>query len=201
MNYLIRKEAIAGCLSRLRQRKTHEHFAGYLCLQHKAAALGSNTNLNPNFVRFFDEFFRVDGSPKGAPYVKPFIQTLPSESNLWLNKNVAGSYAPSSIRSTLKRVVNVENGVYSLRENHAQLALEHLLFGVKLNSYDLAIFLYRDYALLDKPSGLDDFLEAFETEFGYKTPEGNLNADYETLFIKDEPPSLTSACIYNYESD
>ena len=200
MNHLINQEAIASCLSRLRQRKTHEHFAGYLCLQYRAASAGRNDSLDPNFVSFFDQFFRVEGSPAGNPYIKPFIKTPPTESNLWLNKNVAGSYAPSSIRSTFKKVVGVKNGKYSLRKNHAQMALEHLLCGVQINAFDLAIFLYRDYPLVGDAITINDFVEVFEIEFGYRMSNGNLNSDFNTLFSKELPQGITDDSIEKYES-
>jgi hypothetical protein len=182
MTFLIKKEVVASCLKNLRQRRTHEHFAGYLCLQQRAAAAGRTDNLQPNFAAFFDEFFRVEGQPDTTPYVKPFINQAPTRENLWLNRNVAGSYAPSSLRNTLKKVVEIVDGKYSLRNNHAQMAFEHLLFGDCVNPVDLAVFLYRDFPFLGSAVKIEDVVSIFATEFGYSIPGGGRNSDFDTLF-------------------
>ena len=190
MNHFVKKEVVASCLNRLRQRRTHEHFAGYLCLLYRAAEAGSADNLQPNFSDFFDDFFRVENCPETTPYIKPFINTAPSASNLWLNRNVAGSYAPSSIRSTFKRVVDVTDGRYSLYQNHVQMAFEHLLHGNPLNAFDLAVFLYRDFPLTVAPVTIEDIVSIFAVEFGYEAPDGVRDSAFNILFKVDPPENL-----------
>ena len=64
---------------------------------------------------------------KRQPYIKLFTEQKASSKNLWLNENVAGSYAPSSLRpdQPFRQVVNISGRKYSLPTNHAQLAFEH----------------------------------------------------------------------------
>lgn len=190
MNYLVKKEVVSICLKRLRMRRTHEHFAGYLCLLYRAAAEGATESIQPNFADFFDQFFRVGGRPDAHPYVKPFVNTAPTTSNLWLNRNVAGSYAPSSIRSTFKKVVEVDDGGYSLRHNHVQMAHDNLLHGNPIDVADLAVFLYRDYPIISEHPTIDDLVSTFAIEFGFETSEGERNPDFEILFMLSSSESL-----------
>jgi hypothetical protein len=199
MKVLIKKEIVAQCLKNLRQRRTHEHFAGYLCLQHRAAASGGIEKLQPNFAAFFDQFFRVSGRPDANPYVKPFINQEPSRDNLWLNRNVAGSYAPSSLRNTLKKVVTVSDGKYSLRSNHAQMAFEHLLLRNRVNAVDLAVVLYRDYPFVGSGLKIEDVVSVFASEFGYGATGGGRTTDFDTLYCVEVPETLNGEWNEIYE--
>jgi hypothetical protein len=190
MSYLVKKEVVASCLERLRQRKTHEHFAGYLCLLYRSAENGDTKNIQPSFPEFFEKFYRVPGCPAGYPYIKPFISKPPTLNNIWLNSNVAGSYAKSSIRSTFNEVVSVGSSGYSLKRNHSKMALKHLLYSVPLNVFDLAIFLYRDFPLVGDTVTIEDVVSIFAVEFGYESPEGERDSDFETLFTEERPDIL-----------
>ena len=76
-----------------------------------------------------------------------------------LNRNLQGSYAPSSIRAgqPLSHVISVRsegsvtvNGgdaVYELAEDHADRVLSEMLAGKRILAASLAVFLLRDYAL------------------------------------------------------
>jgi hypothetical protein len=92
----IHANVVARSFWRLREQKIHPNFAGYLCLKRTAARDGRTTDLRPDFKAFFDTFLRVSGGSEDRPYLKPF----PSDVKLWFNPNVAGSFAPSSLRPT-----------------------------------------------------------------------------------------------------
>ena len=190
MSFVIKKKIVADCFKRLRSQKTHEHFAGYLCLQRQSARLSRLANLEPDFAAFFDEMFSVGKPPAGTPYIKPFISQKPGKDNLWLNKNVAGSYAPSSIRNTLRKVVEVDSaGRYTLKAQHAQLAFEHLLHSRQLPVAELAVFLYRDFGLVDDATTIRDLIDIFAYEFGYASgPGGVTNNDFAILYSKNMIP-------------
>jgi len=183
--YVIRKQIVAQCLSRLRERKTHTLFPGYLYLQQRAAQLGRLEDVQPDFLAFFKQFFLVGNHPLGAPYIKPFTEQKPSAKNLWLNENVAGSYAPSSLRSgqPFRRVVEIQGRKYSLPPDHARRAFEHLLYSVPVQVTDLAVILYRDYGLLGDSLTIKDLIGIFAYEFGYSNrPADRPNEDFSTLF-------------------
>lgn len=174
MQYVIRKQIVAQSLSRLREQKTHTLFAGYLYLQQRASQLGRREDLQPDFTSFFKRFFYVRNHPLGTPYIKPFTEQKASIKNLWLNENVAGSYAPSSLRSgqPFRRVVSLEGRKYSLPRDHARRAFEHLLYSTPVHVADLAVVLYRDFGLLGDSVTIKDLLDIFTYEFRYANEPG-----------------------------
>ena len=182
---VIRPSIVARSLSRLREQKTHTLFAGYLYLQQRAAALERLNDLRPEFLHFYKRFFEVANHPLGTPYIKIFTEQQASERNLWLNENVAGSYAPSSLRPNqpFRKVVHIEGREYSLSDDHAVRAMEHLLYGKPIQVADLAAVLYRDYGFLKEAFSIKDLISVFAYEFGYSDqPEGTPDANFDLLF-------------------
>jgi hypothetical protein len=183
--YVVSKRIVAQSLFRLRKQKTHTLFAGYLYLQRRASQLGRLEDLQPEFLPFFKQFFFVDNHPLGAPYIKPFTGEKASTKNLWLNENVAGSYAPSSLRpeQPFRQVVNIEGRKYSLPSDHAQRAFKHLLYSVPVQVADLAVVLYRDFGLLGNSVTIEDLINIFTYEFGYANePDSKPDEKFRTLY-------------------
>jgi len=183
--YVVRKAVVARSLARLREQKTHSSFAGYLHLQQRATQLGRLENVQPEFLSFFKRFFFVGNHPLGMPYIKPFTEQKASAQNLWLNENVAGSYAPSSLRlgQPFRQVVSVEDKTYSLPKDHAQLAFQYLLYSAPVQVADLAVVLYRDFGFLGTSVTIKDISNIFAYEFGYSKGMGSQpNKDYQALF-------------------
>ena len=182
---VIKKNIVSRSFLRLRETRIHTLFPGYLCLQRQTAILERLENLQPDFRGFYNKYFRVGNSPLGFPYIKPFIEHNPNSKNLWLNENVAGSYAPSSLRSDqpFRKVVKIEKKEYSLPKDHSAKALRYLLFNSKVSVIDLAILLYRDYGFVDDKFSILDLIEVFSYEFGY-SQEGNVefSDDFGTLY-------------------
>ncbi|WP_414657255.1 hypothetical protein ACINK0_02605 [Deinococcus sp. VB343] len=185
MPWFIRNELIIEALSALRSRKVHPLFAGYLHLQQRCGELGRLTDLEPEFLSYFKQFYYIPGHPFGTPYIRIFTDKSASATNLWLNSNVAGSYAPSSLRPNqpFRRVVKIEDKRYSLYDDHSKLSLEHLMYGSKLDASELALFLYRDYCFDIDRISIDVLLDVFCYEFGYsKVMGGERSQDYFNLF-------------------
>lgn len=185
MAYVVRRRVVAESLARLRKQKTHTLFAGYLYLQQTASQLGRLEDLQPDFRQFFQKFFEVRNHPLGAPYVKPFTEKPPSAQNLWLNENVAGSYAPSSLRSgqPFLQVVIIDGKRYSLQPDHAERAFEHLLYSTPVQVADLAVVLYRDFGLLSDSVTIEDLIDIFAYEFGYASEQGSRpDEKFRTLY-------------------
>ena len=185
MMLVVRKEIVAQSLSRLRHQRTHTFFTGYLCLRQRASQLDRLDDLQPEFLLFFKQFFYVRDHPLGTPYIKPFTEQKASNKNLWLNENVAGSYAPSSLRpgQPFRRVVNIEGRKYSLPSDHAQRALKHLLYSVPVQVADLAAVLYRDFGLLGESVTIKDLVDIFAYEFGYTNEPGSEpNKEFRMLY-------------------
>jgi hypothetical protein len=183
--YVVRKRIVAESLTRLREQRTHTFFAGYLYLQQLASQLGRLEDLQPDFRQFFHKFFEVGNHPLGAPYIKPFTEQKPSAQNLWLNENVAGSYAPSSLRTgqPFRKVVIIDGKRYSLPPDHAERAFEHLLYSTPVQAVDLAVVLYRDFGLLDDSLAIRDLVDIFAYEFGYASePGSHPDEKFRTLY-------------------
>jgi hypothetical protein len=183
--YVVNKRIVAQSLFRLREQKTHTLFAGYLYLQQRTSILGRLDDLQPEFLPFFKQFFFVENHPLGAPYIKPFTEQKASTQNLWLNENIAGSYAPSSLRAgqPFRQVVNIEGKKYSLPSDHAQRAFKHLLYSLPIQVADLAVVLYRDFGLRGSSVTIDDLIDIFTYEFGYaKEPGSKPDENFRTLY-------------------
>jgi hypothetical protein len=105
----------------------------------------------------------------------------------YFNENVAGSYAPSSLRGgqAFSKVIDVEGqggaARYSLKDQHGSLAVEHLLFGNRTAALDLAILLYRNWTLdLEQPTG-SNVLGLFSEDFGLSAQPTDQNG-FTVLF-------------------
>lgn len=202
MSYVIRKQIVARALSRLREQKTHTLFAGYLYLQQRSSQLNRLEDLQPEFASFFKRFFRVGNHPLGAPYIKLFTEQKTSTQNLWLNENVAGSYAPSSLRpdQPFRKVVSIQDRKYSLPPDHAQRAAMHLLYSTPVQVADLAVVLYRDFGFLGNFTTIQDLIDIFVYEFGYA---GNLGAEpnenFSILYSLDTMKNWEAEWLETYE--
>lgn len=191
---VVRAEVVAQCLSDLRARHIHPQFAGYLCLKRLSARDGGRTKLRPNFKEFFDSFLRVPGGPVGKPYVLPFTESTPSPANLWMNKNVAGSYAPSSLRpvAPFNKVVSITGRAnlsrYSLREEHWKFALRYLAYNEKIPVVALAVFLYRNYAVETENPTITDIVASFKDEFGYVN-QPSAREEYFLMYTEESAAS------------
>lgn len=184
MSVLIRPSIIARSLTHLRAQKTHALFAGYLYLQLQATKLNRLDNLKPDFLQFYKQFFKVADHPLGTPYVKIFTEQRASERNLWLNENVAGSYAPSSLRphQPFRKVVEIREREYSLPSDHAARSLEYLLYGKPVQVVNLVVVLYRDYGFLKEDFTIQDLIGVFAYEFGYADQStAALNEDFNLI--------------------
>ena len=93
---------------------------GYLCVLNAATKAHRVDKLRPRFRHFFDRHFRAGEVPENKPYVVPFGRTETGDALLF-NRNVAGSYAPSSMRDVnpLFDVLEIHHGDYTLLEDHA----------------------------------------------------------------------------------
>lgn len=186
--YVMRKEVVSKSLNRLREQKTHTLFAGYIYLQRRASELGRLNDLQPEFLPFYKQFFFVEGHPLGAPYIKLFTEQKASNKNLWLNENVAGSYAPSSLRpgQPFRKVVEIKDKMYSLPQNHAERAFEHLLYFTPVQVADLSVVLYRDFGFLEDSFSIDNLIQIYAYEFGYSDQESTEpNMDFWKLYTLD----------------
>jgi hypothetical protein len=126
--------------------------------------------LRVNFKGFFDRYLRANGMSDDFPYVKPFG----GPTN---NRNVAGSYAPSSLRGVapLMKVITFDQDSHpttlSLRTGHIDLAFRHLLNERRISLLALGAFLYRDF-LIDPAAASRTGLQGLtKDDFGFSGDE------------------------------
>jgi hypothetical protein len=181
---------VRDAIQELWRQRIHNHFPLYLCLRQLAFRVKRTTALEPNWREFFEPFFLTPGGPSKKPYLRPFTDRNSVVDGMWLNGNLAGSFAPSSFREgmPITKVVEAVGGErvsrYNLRENHWQLARTHLVKGgAQVPAVPLAIFLYRDYgfskATVPTPG---DLINVFKQEFGYV---GESIGEFDHLYDDD----------------
>jgi hypothetical protein len=187
--YVIPTDRVREAIRLLIDRHTHQHFIAYLYLRSLAAREGRFDGLKPSWSELSD-WLLVEGGPAGKPHLRPFWKGKRNAGQEWLAENLAGSYSPSSLRKETLRVIQTDAaGEFSLRENHAQLALEHLLLGARIEALALAGFLYRDYGFVGKASPTsDDLIDVFRRDFGYDTEHSaEFDTVYEVTWMGDGP--------------
>ena len=183
MWYVLTRDAVRDCIEALRGRRIHPYFPAYLHLRQRAAARGSTTGIRPRWPEL-SPFLQVGGAPPERPHFRPFTESKGAVDHEWLNPNLAGSYAPSSLRAGQPPLQVVEigppPGTFTLRPKHWELARRHLLHGEKLPLMPLAGFLLRDFAFEtdDAPPGSADLEAAFAQTFGYTDRSGPQELDY-----------------------
>ena len=62
--------------------------------------------------------------------------------------------------------------------------MQHLLYGIRVEVADLAVFLYRDFGLEGDSLTIEDLIDVFAYEFGYTNEPGEKpNEDFRKLFV------------------
>lgn len=148
-SYVLRVEAVRKSVESLAHSQLHEHLPGYLAI-YQAAKKDKGQADPSDIVAFYDEYLAARGATEQKPYIQCFL-SRGSRPRLQ-NRNVAGSYSPSSIRSDgrLQGVINV-NGegrdtYYTLPDDHASRAHTSLLKGNRIPAVAMSVFMLRDYA-------------------------------------------------------
>jgi len=193
---VLNPQIVQQALARLIALKVHPQFPGYLCVLYTARVFGRPVALRPDFKSFFERYLKVEGASKRKPYVQPFSDQKKGKRSPFFNENVAGSYAPSSLREDVAPFAKVvitkgsrSQATYDLVPSHAEEAFKHLLLGQKMPAVSLAIFLYRDYGFKRESGSLVKILETFRDDFGL-TEEKSVKhekgeATFEQLFYDD----------------
>ena len=179
--YVLNSQRVRESIDVLLEHQTHQFFIAYLYLRSLAAREGRLDQLSPSWPDL-GEWLRMEGGPPNKPHLRPFWKGQRNAGQEWLASNLAGSYSPSSLRTEPLRVVQTDaTGRFSLRDNHAELALEHLLFGQPLEAVALGAFLYRDYGLIAPAQpAVDDLVVVFRQDFGYDDEHSD---EFETLYV------------------
>lgn len=179
--HVLTLEAIKAGLATLQSQRIHEHFPGYLHLRQRAVTTGSLTHIEPKWSEV-GRLLKMPGGPPSKPNYRPFsANNLKDPSGYWYNRNLAGSYARSSIRSTSRFMLNDEG--FALPPDHAQQALAILLKDTKVPAWALAAFYLRNYGFkFEGEGGYRELIDAFKKEFLFEE-----DPDFDVLFDDTEP--------------
>jgi len=182
--YILDVNVVREAFWDLTERGIHRLFPGYLCLRREAGRQNSLNNLSFDYNEFFDKFFQMRTGKK--PYLVPFTDEDLGQRELWFNKNVAGTYAPSSLRSStpLLKIGEFDKdgrkSRWKLYSNHAELAREHMCNGEHISVEHLAAFLFRDYGFQVEEPSTDTLVQAFCEEWVYDTADQDFTELYNT---------------------
>jgi hypothetical protein len=180
-HYVITVPAVRWAIDTLKGAKIHPFFLAYLHLRKRAVEEGSDV-VSAQWDEL-GELMRVSGGPPGKPYYRPFWHgNVDDPGRYWLNRNIPGSYAASSLRSVPLKVVDTVGSEFSLRPHHAQLARQHLLFDQPVSAVALATFFYRNFAFTAEPPALpspSDLPEVLRQDFHFSSDS---DEEYALLF-------------------
>ncbi len=153
-------------------RRLHSALAGYLAVCEQSTRDGRTTALQPDFKDFFDRYLAVSGGPKGKPYYRPFWHQQSSRTKAWYQANVAGTFSPRSALRLEPFVacisVDVDNGTFTLRPDHACLVRQHLAYCEPVEVLDAAVFLLRDYEFSDSTVTTESLISEFAARFAFR---------------------------------
>lgn len=182
---MLAEPKVREAITTLIGRRTHPLFVAYLHLRQWAAQspTGSLTDIQPVWTEV-SEVLRVPDAPPKHPHLRPFWSTANSKTDrYWLNDNLAGSFAPSSLREGRNGIVGVvfiaqADKSFTLLDGHVQAALQSLLFNERMPAHALAAFLMRDYGFLNPSIPTpDDLLAIFRGKYGLTD-----NTEFDTLY-------------------
>jgi hypothetical protein len=171
--YVVRPDVVRWSIGRLSAQRIHPFFLAYLHLRARSVELGRTFDIRPNW-NSLGEYLKVPGGPPRKPYYRPLwpLETLESP-RYWLNENLAGSFAPSSLRATEPRkVIETQGKSFSLRPNHAELAYQYLLYGKRVPAIAIAAFWFRDFGFVGRaeeprsPLLIGAFMQHFRFDSG-----------------------------------
>jgi hypothetical protein len=186
----INRSVARKALHNLLEAKIHPHFAGYLALCRTARNAGSKKDLKFRAKGFFETFLRVADLPVQTPFVLPFRWGL-GRGAPFFNDNVAGSYAPSSLREAapFRQVARLAGSgsstTYSLIERHAEAAKKRLTFDQQVDVASLSMFLYRDFGISKDVASPTGVVGLFRDEFGFRPEELDETEAFSVLFRED----------------
>ncbi|MEV7125937.1 hypothetical protein [Streptomyces sp. NPDC093260] len=187
-DYVVSTEVVRWAIDTLTTRRIHPFFLAYLYLHGLTPDEGAPTPVMPIWTDL-GKYLTMPGGPPKKPYYRPLFQEISKPERYWLNANLAGSYAPSSLRQVPRRIVDVsDDGHFLLKEDSATLVLEHLLYGEPALLLALSAFMLRNYGF-KSDEGLPNewhLCSLFLAEFNFRQGEGSfLSGDAAVIFTTE----------------
>jgi len=194
--WILTDAVVREAIELLTSTPTHQQFVLYLQLRRAAVEESRFTGLAQSsdvIARWLD----IPGGPPDKPYFRPFVSSKrPNASAFWMNRNLAGSYAPSSLRPEWKALFVGPDGGYrlpTLDDGSPDPApiVEKLLLGSQLPAWALAAFLFRNWSIFVSPEGsvpdVEVLLRVFQDHFDW-TSEDETHVGERSMFDWDARP-------------
>lgn len=182
--FVIPTARAAESIQVLLDQEIHQWFIAYLHLKRQSHLQGLRAGIRPDWTEL-SQILYVPGGPPGKPHLRPFWKGARKANQEWLNENLAGSYAPSSIRTVAFHVVEVDaQRRFVLKDDDAQMARHHFLGDVPVPVLPLAAFLFRDYGMYCRDLRPPDssLIDLFCDEYGF---DGVGSDEFDALFNAD----------------
>lgn len=182
--------AVRNAIADLSSRSVHPFFPAYLYLRQEAKRQGTDSAIKPRWKELA-VYLEVAGASARKPYFRPFSEGSAGAGQGWLNANLAGSFAGSSLRpgKPAMSVVDYDRGAkdFALRERHWELAREHLLDGERMPIGSLCAFMLRDFAFISEsgPPDAASMVDVFLGAFGYGSRDSEEVQNLYDLTILD----------------
>lgn len=184
--FVLTAGAVHWAIDELKGAKIHPFFLAYLHLCRQSFDMNTRSMIAPHWDELA-EVLRVPGGPPGKPYYRPFWNgNVDDPARYWLNPNIAGSYAPSSLRALPRNVVDTSGSEFALKAGHPQLALRHLLYDEPVSALALASFFYRNYGFTTPGPEMNpaDLAEVLRADYRFA------EQDFTVLFSSAIPQDM-----------
>lgn len=180
-------DAVRQSIAALHKPFIHEQFIAYLHIRKRGVEDGSMIDIEPRWGDVSD-LLAVAGGPPNKPHYRPVSsRTKHDPSGYWLNPNIPGSYAPKSLRSVSRFMLD-SAGNFSLPNDHAQQSLAAHLKGKRQPAWPFASFFLRNYSFDPSAATIDDLIDGFRRVFRFDST--GPGTDFDTLFTIGDGPDI-----------
>lgn len=168
MKHVLRIPFVIEAREALESIKTHEQIILYLAILHQAAMTPDGGGLSSERVNDDIRMWMTVPGSDDSLYYLPFVSR---GNSFWRNRNLAGSFAKSSLRAESQKVFYNSNGSFRV-PSASEVSNTLLRKGErKVPCWAVAGFLFRNAAFggLGNNPSLTDLVELFKSEFGLST--------------------------------
>lgn len=179
-------EVVKAAIEELQSLRIHEQFLAYLQVRAMGIEQKRQRDIEPNLAKLA-ALIEVPGGPEGKPFYRPFSSRQKLDATgYWLNKNIAGSYAPSSLRNASSFMLDKSRKAFKMPNDHARQASDLLLKGTPVPAWAFAAYLMRDLEFPSHAKSSADLVSEFRKLFHFESPE--FDSDFEILFTSADAP-------------
>lgn len=180
--------AVRRSIEELHKSGIHEQFLGYLHARACGIEQGTTTGITPD-MSDISRLLAVPGGPANKPHFLPMSsRTKQDLSGHWLNPNIPGSFAPSSLRAASQFMRGTQMGKFDLPSDHVDRALTSHLNGTPRPVWPLAAYLLRNYSFDPAATDAQNLIDGFCKVFLFDSTAAG--SDFDTLFTTGSEPEI-----------